>query len=161
MKHKVEIECVFIRREYFEINRYYVKILDSGNFEKQCKRMYLFLKVTYQDNNFYIPLRKNLGNGERIFGKIGYNLPTATKPLAGLDYRYMLIVNDKGYIEHPKELRIPKSQYLAIEENYATIEKEVITYVKGYVKVAKKNRVDRTAKYRESSLINFHSELKI
>lgn len=136
-------------------------MLDAGNSEKQSKRSYLFLKIMYEGNSFFIPLRKNLGKSERKFGKIGFGLPTETKPLAGLDYRYMLIVNDEKYIEHPMELRIPKSQYVAIVDNYILIEKEAKAYIQGFIKKARKDRVHRTAKYRESSLVNFYSELHI
>lgn len=159
MSEEQKIECVFIKEEYFKSHPEFVKILDPGNTEKQSKRSYLFIKVEYEGNKLYVPLRKKLGKAERKFGKIGYNLPTKSMPDAGLDYRYILIVNEEKYIERPKCFRIPRSQYKEIAVNYNKIEREVISYVKGYVKKMLKNRVQREAKYRESSLVNFHDEL--
>lgn len=156
-----KIECVFIKESYFKEHSKYVKILDPGNTDKQSKRSYLFIKVAYDGNKLYVPLRKKLGSAERKYGKIGYNLPTESMPEAGLDYRYILIVNEEKYIERPDNLRIPRSQYKKIEMDYPRIEREVIAYVKGYVKKAKKNRIEKEPKYRESSLRNFHCELKI
>ena len=38
---------------------------------------------------------------------------------------------------------------------------EAIEYIESYIRVANKGRVDRTARFKESSLINFHRELNI
>lgn len=155
------IECVFLKEEYFILHSQHSKMLDPGHIQKQSKRSYLYVKVKYEGNNLFIPLRKNLGKAVRAFGKIGYSVPSIEKPNAGLDYRYILIVNEEKYIEHPVTLRIPKAQYKIICDNYKTIEKEALAYVNGYVKTAIKDRVEKEAKYRESSLLNFHDELKI
>lgn len=161
MSEVQKIECVFIKEAYFIAHPKFIKMLDPGNVEKQSKRSYLFIKVEYKENKLYVPLRKNLGKAERKYGKIGYALPTESMPDAGLDYRYILVVNDEKYIERPKSLRIPRNQYRKIVENYGKIEKEVIAYVNGYVIKAMKNRVEKEPKYRESSLINFSDKFGI
>lgn len=161
MSEVQKIECVFIKEMYFVEHPEFVKMLDPGNVDKQSKRSYLFIKIEYKGNKLYVPLRKNLGKAERKYGKIGYTLPTESMPDAGLDYRYILVVNDEKYIERPQSLRIPRNQYRKIVENYGKIEKEVIAYVNGFVKKAKKNRIGREPKYRESSLINFYEEFGI
>ena len=71
-----------------------------------------------------------------------------------------MIINDTKYLRFDGP-RISSRQIAAIETGYATIEKEAIEYVNSYVRVARKNRVERTARFRESSLINFHKELNI
>lgn len=154
------IKYVYIKKEYFEERASYIKMLDPGEPGKQ-HRSYLFVGFLYNDSRFYIPLRNHLGNAVRPFGKIGYPVPSSTRQDAGLDYRYMLIVNDDSYIEIPSTQRIPASQSQIMEENYDTIVGEATAYISGFVKAAKKGRVDKKAKYRASSLVNFYEELGI
>ena len=154
-------ELVYIEKSYFEDHSNYQKMLDPGNVEKQQHRSYLCVEFIYGQNRFFIPLRNNLGEATRKFGKIGFAVPSKSRPEAGLDYRYMLIVNEEKYIERPTSQKVPESQKRMIDNNYDTIVAEATEYVRGYVKCASKNRVDREAKYRESSLINFYDELKI
>ncbi len=154
-------EYVYIRKEYFEQHPDYVKMLDEGNPDKQSHRTHIFINFEYNENNFYIPLRNNLGEPIRPFGKIGYPVPSLSRPNAGLDYRHMIIVNDEKYIEYPKELHIPRSQSRVIDDNYKTIKKEASEYISGFIRAAKKNRIQSEPKYRESSLINFVSELNV
>lgn len=155
------IKYVYIKKEYFEERASYIKMLDPGEPGKQQHRSYLFVGFLYNENRFYIPLRNHLGNVVRPFGKIGYPVPSSTRQDAGLDYRYMLIVNDDSYIEIPSTQRIPVSQSRIMKENYDSIVEEAAAYVSGFVKTAKKGRVDRKAKYRASSLVNFYEELGI
>ena len=67
--------------------------------------------------------------------------------------------NDEEYIELQEEKKIPESQYRKIKNDYETIKAEFQVYLKGYLKVAKKGRVEKEPLYRESSLINFDREL--
>ena len=85
--------------------------------------------------------------------------PSDKRKDAGLDYRYALIVNDESYIELQTEKKIPESQYRKIKSDYDTIKAEFTIYVNGYVKAAKKNRVEKEPLYRESCLVNFKKEL--
>lgn len=78
---------------------------------------------------------------------------------AGLDYRYALIVNDSKYIEIPTTQKIPNRQWNKITADYNNIISEFTVYLSGFKRALKKNRINREALYRESSLINFTSEL--
>lgn len=155
------INYVFIKEDYFIKNSKFTKMLDPGNEKKQSKRGYLFIELEYENNKIYVPLRNNLGPENRPFGKIGFQVPSSERPDAGLDYRYILIVNDNSFIEQVETQKIPNSQYNIIFNNYETICNEVISYIEKFVKVAIKNRIDKEALFRESSLINFTKELKI
>ena len=110
-------------------------------------------------NKFYIPLRNNLGDDVRKFGRIGHSVPSDKRKNAGLDFRYALIINDESYIEIQKDKRIPESQYRKIKNDYDAISNEFSVYVKGFIKVAKKKRIDKEPLYRVSSLVNYTSEL--
>ena len=59
------------------------------------------------------------------------------------------------------EEKIPNSQRKVISENYAAIEREMNTYIKRYIKIAKKRRVEKEPLFRKSSLVNYHQELGI
>ena len=61
---------------------------------------------------------------------------------------------EQYYIDHPNLIKI-------LDVDDATIEKEVIDYINSYTRVANKGRVNLNARFRESSLINFHNELEI
>ncbi|MGL4873076.1 MAG: hypothetical protein ACRC30_00280 [Clostridium sp.] len=156
-----EFRTVLINEAYFIKNSNLKKMLDFDNLKKQSNRNYLFVELMIRENRILVPLRSNLGEAKRKFGKIGFQVPSSKKPLAGLDYRYILIVNDEKHIEYQSILKIPKSQIKILKDNYNLIEEEVINYIEKYIKVANKNRVHRECLYRESSLQNFNRELGV
>lgn len=151
----MDITCCFIKEQFFIDNSHFVKMLDPGNATKQSHRTYLCLMVSLNGCHFYIPLRNNLGDEVRAYGRIGHSIPSKSRPKAGLDFRYALIINDDKYIEVPSVRRIPSSQYDKITNDILVIESEFERYLSGFIKVAKKNRIDREPLYRESSLVNF------
>lgn len=150
----------YIAKEYYVDKPNLEKILDIDDCTKHSARTHLCLNIKYNQNNVLIPLRKNLGAADRLFGKIGYPVPSKSKPNAGLDYRYIMIINDERYLNFDKP-RISNKQIYTIENNYDTIEKESIEYINSYIRVARKKRTKKTARFRESSLINFHKELGV
>ena len=130
-------------------------MLDPGNYDKQSKRSFLSLRVDVNSNSFYIPLRNNLKNDIKPFGRVGHLVPSKSRPNAGFDFRYALIVNDSSYIERPTTQRIPTSQFKRINNDIDDIEKEFNEYIKGFIKAMRKSRIQNEPLYRESSLINF------
>lgn len=76
-----------------------------------------------------------------------------------MDYRYALIVDEDAYIELQTDKRIPESQYRKIKNEYDVIKAEFAVYLNGYLKAARKKRIEKEPLYRESSLINFNREL--
>ena len=156
----MELNLCFIREQYFIDHSNYVKMLDTDNLDKQSRRTHLCVLIEISSNKFYIPLRNNLGDEVRKFGRIGHAVPSEKRMHAGLDYRYALIINDDAYIEKCVEQRIPEAQYRKIKREYEGIRNEFTAYVKGYLKALKKKRIEREPLYRESSLINFTDELK-
>ena len=155
----MEPTLCFIREEYFKKNSSFVKMLDVGNTDKQSKRTHVCVLIEANNNKFYVPLRNNLGDEVRKFGRIGHSVPSKKRKDAGLDYRYTLIVNDDAYIELQTEQKIPESQYRIIQNDYKTIKDDFIIFLNGFLKAAKKKRIDKEPLYRESSLINFKNEL--
>ena len=156
----VKFETTYIKEQYFKNNSHFVKMLDHFDIDKQIRRCYLFLKVQYENNNLLVPLKTHVTPIKK-YGIIGYSVPAADKPEAGLDYRYILIINDENYLEKPQFCRIPTSQQNILNKEYDKIKNEVVAYVNGYVTAAVKGRVQREPKFRESSLQNFHAELMI
>lgn len=154
------IHYCYITEQYYKDHPDLEKILDIDDSTKYNIRTHLCLNVKFKHNNVLIPLRKNLGQPIRKFGKIGYPVPSASKPKAGLDYRYIMIINESKYIRFDAP-RISNRQITTIQNNYDTIEKEAIEYINSYIRVANKGRVDMNARFRESSLINFHEELGV
>ena len=155
----MSITCCYIKVQYFKEHSSFVKMLDPGNTAKQSHRSYLCLKITNDGNDYYLPLRNNLGADVRPYGRIGHSVPSASRSDAGLDYRYALIVNDSKYIEIPTTQKIPNKQWNKITADYNNIISEFTVYLSGFKKALKKNRINREALYRETSLINFTSEL--
>ena len=150
----------YILEKYYEDHPDLVKILDPKDESKHNVRTHLCLSVKYNDWYALIPLRKNLGDAKRAFGIIGYSVPSASKPRAGLDYRYIMIIKEEEYLRFDIP-RISKVQKNKIDLEVATIEAQAIEYIESFIRVAKKDRVEKTARFRASSLINFIDELKI
>ena len=151
----MKVQYCFIRESYFTEHSDFINMLDVGQTKKQSSRVHLCVFVEDDKNRYAIPLRNNLGDAVRKFGRIGHAVPSETRKKAGLDYRYALIVNDDKYIEVPNERKIPRSQARKIESEYDAIRIEFLQYLKGYKKAAKKKRVQREPLYRVSSLQNF------
>jgi len=82
-----------VNLEHVNINslQIFINMLDSGNVLKQSQRTHLCIELKIGKNKVYVPLRNNLGESLRKFGKIGFSVPSAKRPKAGLDYRYSLI----------------------------------------------------------------------
>lgn len=156
----MEIKYCYIQEQFYIDHPDLIKVLDIGDNTKHGIRTHICLNIKFKNNSVFIPLRKNLGAPIRPFGKIGFSVPSMSKPNAGLDYRYIMVINDGKYIKYDSP-RISNSQIKIIQNGYDTIEKEAIDYINSYIKVAKKDRVSKTARFRESSLINFHKELGI
>lgn len=154
-----DVQCCFIKEKYFKEHKDFVNMLDPNNFDKQSKRTHLCVMVNINNNQVFVPLRNNLGEPLRKFGKIGFSVPSTKRPNAGLDYRYCLIVNDDNYIEWHKDAKLPNAQLSIIKNNYETIVNEVHTYIGRYIKVAKKHREKKEPLFKQSSLMNFHKEL--
>ena len=155
----MEPKLCYIRESYFKRNAGFIKMLDAGNISKQSRRTHLCVMIEIGTNQFYVPLRNNLGNEVRKFCRIGHLIPSKKRKKAGLDYRNPLIVNDDDDLEMQNEKKIPESQYRKIKNDYDTIKAEFKTYINGYIKAVKKNRVEKEPLYRESCLVNFEVEL--
>lgn len=134
-------------------------MLDPNDTAKQSRRTYICIKIAVDNNIFYLPLRNNLGNDIRKFGRIGHAVPSQKRPNAGIDYRYALVINNDIYLEQCSEMRIPNAQSRKILQDYTVIQNEFSTYLRGYKKTILKNRLQYEPLYRETSLINFNSEL--
>jgi protein AbiQ len=148
----------YIEKSFYDDHPCLKKILDQFDEEKRGYRTHLCLNIQYKGNNILIPLRKNMGLADRKFGNIGHQVSSESKPLAGLDYRYIMIINDMRYLRFDTP-RIPNKQASIIDKDFLEIEREAIAYIEAYIRVAIKNRAERNARFRESSLINFHKEL--
>ncbi len=151
----LSVRYCFIKEKYFKEHDDFINILDVGNSRKQSNRVHLCIFVEEDGNRYAIPLRNNLGEPIRKFGRIGHSVPSKSRKKAGLDYRYALIVNDDRYIEIPEERKIPRSQARKIESEYEVIRIEFLQYLKGFKRAKKKRRVQREPLYRVSSLQNF------
>lgn len=155
----INANCCYIKKEYFISHPQLQKVLDPGNTGKQSRRTHICLRIEVDTNTFYVPLRNNLGDPVRVFGRIGYPVPSQSRPRAGLDFRHALVINDMGYIEPHTQQKLPNSQYRVIAEDYDEIRRLFQVYLRGFKKAAAKGRVGREPLFRESSLINFFAEL--
>lgn len=114
----MKVQYCFIRENYFTEHSDFINMLDVGQTKKQSNRVHLCMVLEDDGNRYAIPLRNNLGDPVRKFGRIGHAVPSASRKNAGLDYRYVLVVNNDKYIEIPDERKIPRSQARKIESEY-------------------------------------------
>ena len=149
----------FVKEKFFIDHAHFKKMLDPGNAVKQSHRTYICVQVNVDNNMFYLPLRNNLGTEVRPYGRIGHSVPSNSRPDAGIDYRYALVINDSCYLEKSSSQKLPNSQVKRISNDYNSICNEFEKYLMGYKKAIKKNRLKYEPLYRESCLINFNNEL--
>ncbi|MCD8195468.1 MAG: hypothetical protein LUD22_04155 [Coprobacillus sp.] len=152
---EVIMDLCLIDKKYFIDHPNFIKMLDPYNLNKQSNRMHLRVRIVYQNHTFYVPLRRNLKPAMRPYGKIGHEIPSSTRPNAGLDYRYALLIDDDSYI-HPIDINnVSTMQVNKLKDDYLVIEKEFAQYLNGFIRVAKRNDIEKSPLYRESSLVNF------
>jgi len=149
---------VLITHEYFSDKENFVEMLDFGDRLKQSTRCYFSVATTYNGNSLFVPLRSVI---DLSVGKMGYPLPSSSRPKAGLDFRKILIVNNVEHISILQHPNISSSQMTKLVGEVMRIESRAVDYVSGYVKSAKKRREKIDSKYRFSTLHNFHKELGI
>lgn len=153
--------CCYIKEQYFIERPELINILDSGNTPKQARRKQLCMQITFDGDTFYIPFRTHLGDDVRRYGRIGHSVPSVSRPEAGLDYRYTLVINNSDYIIAGTDQMLPNSQHKKLQNEILDIEEEFITYYNGFIRAFRKGRLKREPLYRYSSLINFVDELGI
>ena len=120
-----------------------------------------YVKRSYFEDHSDLKKILDVNDPIRKYGRIGHSVPSEKRPNAGLDFRYALVINDDYYIESVTDRRITKRQFKTIEEEYRKISNEFTVYLNGYMKAARKGRADIIPLYRESSLVNYHTELGI
>lgn len=157
----IEPHCCFVKEDYFKERIHFLNMLDPEDTNKQSKRTHICILFELNNNNILVPLRNNLGNPLKKFGRIGFPVPSSKRQNAGLDYRYSIIVNDTKYLEYHTKEKLPQSQYSIIASNYDTIRSQLLLYVNKYIKTANKGRHTVEPLFKKSSLINFHKELGI
>ena len=155
------LDLCFVKEEYFRENSEFINMLDPGDYAKQSHRTHLCLEIEHDDNKFFVPLRNNLGLDVRKFGRIGHSIPSQSRPDAGLDFRYALIINDDSFIERQMVQGIPNAQYKKITREYDTIKKEFEVYFRGFKRAVRKGRVEKEPLYRVSSLVNYIDVIEI
>ena len=156
-------KIINLESEYFTQNQTYKEVLDENDLTKQARRNY-FLALPYNNKMILVPLRTNCPRGNRFTGKISYPLPSQKRQNAGLYYRKCIILSDEKYISEIKDVNfaIPRAQSNRIIKNFQQITKEIATYIEGYIKLIQRNqKIEVNPRYRYSTLINFHQELKI
>lgn len=154
------VKNAFFEQEFNDPEEILDKADDKGSRET---RVYVCVKIQFEDNTYLVPLRKKLANNivsNPLLNKTYYKVPSDSKPNAGLDFRKTIIINDSSlYVID--EAKISYAQKKIIEENFAEISTLAIEYIKGFKKAAKKGRQKRDSLYRFSALNNFLKELKI
>ncbi len=149
------MDFYLIKEQYFMSHPNFVNMLDPYDNKKQANRMYLCIKFVVNGNDVYVPFRSKIKPALRKFGRIGHELPSNQRPDAGLDYRHILLVDDPTYLVPVLDNHFPRNQLNKLAHDYDKINKEVETYINGFIRAAKRNDIEKTPLYRESSLINF------
>lgn len=156
----ITVNYVFIKSSYFQDHPNLVELIDPiTNTAKLSRRTHLHIELNYDGYTVYVPMRKFINLAK--YGKIGFPLPSTSRPNAGLDYRKMLLINDRKYIQKLIHIKIARSQINTIEKNYTRIQKEVEGYIRGYINAYHSDCIDKSKKYRYATLKNFNHILDL
>lgn len=163
-KKEKEVQYAFVLNAFFEQDfTDPEEVLDKskGKHDRES-RVYVCLKFEWENNTFFIPLRRDLANMPEhpILKKACYPVPSTNKPKAGLDFRKIIIINDES-LYRIDEAKISGKQRDTIQDNFDEIKTQAIAYIKGFKKAARKNRQKRETLYKYSALNNFLDELEV
>ena len=130
---------------------------DYPEIENKSSRPYMVMLIQIENNTFAVPFRTNVKH------KNCYKFEKSSRPtdtVTGLDYSKAVIVNDSKYIGAPA--RINDMEYTELDANYHIINKQFVSFVRGYIKYADgKLNEFQAKKYRYTTLKYFHKELGI
>ena len=122
-------------------------------------RPYCVLLVRVKNLDFALPLRSNLPEREGVGIKTIPN-PHDEGKFKGIDSSKAIVLTDKSYSKtHTVQLK-NKSELLNIQGNERRIVREFKKYVSEYI-TAHKNGYKLDHKFEYTTLINYHTELKI
>lgn len=125
------------------------------------KRGYGIVTISFHSLLFAIPLRSNM-NPKKGFSTVKYTCPETNKiKYKGLDYqRAVLLFDESRYLG--RSFKIPASEFDKIVDNKDLIKKEFESYVLKYIKLHKENKLAQVYReYKDSTLVNYHSDLEI
>ncbi|TDK54768.1 hypothetical protein E2K98_28785 [Bacillus salipaludis] len=159
-----KVEYAFVLNDFFKQDFLDPEEVLDKNKGKAARetRVYVCLKLEYENNTFLIPLRRDLAGmpGHPLFQKACYPVPSENKPDAGLDFRKIIVVNEPS-LYRIDEAKISAKQRNTMQDNFEVIKNLAIDYIDGFKKAARKNRQKREPLYKYSALNNFLEELGI
>lgn len=156
------IEFYKLSADFYNENAHLVEILDKekSGAMKDKERGYGVLLVEVEGQNFAIPLRSTMHINHtdnfttRIYKHQGKDVRH------GLDYSKAIIVTDPRFVDTSSIYILKKkSDYVKISNDEQHIIKTFEKYVARYKKGIVKNDARIIAKYRYSTLQNYHVEL--
>ncbi|MGX2949619.1 type III toxin-antitoxin system TenpIN family toxin [Ursidibacter sp. B-7004-1] len=122
-------------------------------------RPYCVLLVRVKNLDFALPLRSNLPEREGVGIKTIPN-PQEDGKFKGIDFSKAILLTDKSYLKTDTVQLKNKSELLNIQGNERRIVREFKKYVSEYI-TAHKNGYKLDHKFEYTTLINYHTELKI
>lgn len=122
-------------------------------------RPYCVLLVKVKNLDFALPLRSNLPEREGIGIKTIPN-PDKEGRFKGVDFSKAILLTDKSYLKTDRVQLKKKSELLNIQGNERRIVREFKKYVSEYI-TAHKNGSTLDDKFEYTTLVNYHTELKI
>lgn len=122
-------------------------------------RPYCVLLVRVKNLDFALPLRSNLPEREGVGIKTIPN-PREDGKFKGIDFSKAILLTDKSYLKTDTVQLKNKSELLNIQGNERRIVREFKKYVSEYI-TAHKNGYKLDHKFEYTTLINYHTELKI
>lgn len=122
-------------------------------------RPYCVLLVRVKNLDFALPLRSNLPEREGVGIKTIPN-PQENGKFKGIDFSKAILLTDKSYLKTDTVQLKNKSELLNIQGNERRIVREFKKYVSEYI-TAHKNGYKLDHKFEYTTLINYHTELKI
>lgn len=144
------ISLKYLSAEFYEKEAPLLKeILNKEN------RPYCVLLVEVKSLKFALPLRTNLPKGVGIV-----TVKNDNGGFKGIDFSKAILLKSDSWCKDDIVQLKRKEELLNIQGNDKKIAREFKKYVSGYI-TAKKNGAKLDSKYRYTTLINYHKELKI
>lgn len=156
-----EVKLCKIKKEFFDT----LNVNKEGKLFKEINtknnRMYLCLMMKLDGNQVLIPLETNLHKAPALLANSLYELPSNTRPNAGLNLEKLLIVNDNKYLEIIDHPEISHKQMQKMKKDIELINKKTERYIHKYKKACERNKENEVFIFKFSTLHLFKNELGI
>lgn len=137
--------------------------IDHPGLDKEANtkegRLFFGIIINVNDNHCFVPFETKLYEHPALKANSQYDLPSSTRPKAGLNFEKCLIINDFKYLEIIENPQIANSQYTKLKNEQDLVKEKLEQYIQKYIAEYKRGYAYEKYIFKYCTLHEFKKEL--